>query len=122
MKKSLLFKKMIIVVLLVGLSSAGWAQILYGGFNYATPAFIGGNTDVAGVTSNNWATHSVTAGQTTTINIEDASLTYAGLASSTGNKVLLFSNKNVLVHNKKSINPIASQPIVWNIVLNGLNS
>ena len=94
MKKSLLFKKMIIVVLLVGLSSAGWAQILYEGFNYATPAFIGGNTDVAGVTSNNWATHSVTAGQTTTINIEDGSLTYAGLASSTGNKVLLFSNKN----------------------------
>jgi len=95
MKKLLLFKKMIIVVLLVGLTTAGWAQeLLYEGFDYATPAFIGGNTDVPGVSSNNWVTHSVTATHTTTIDIEDGSLSYSGLKSSTGNKVLLFSNAN----------------------------
>ncbi len=93
MKKLLLFKKMIIVVLLVGLSSAGWAQILYEGFNYATPAYIGGNGD-PGSTSNNWVTHSVTAGETTTMDINDGSLTYTGFAASTGNKVYLFSNSN----------------------------
>ena len=94
MKKLLLFKKMIIVILLAGISSAGWAQVLlYEGFDYATPAYIGGNTDVAGVISNNWATHSISAAQTTTIDIQDGSLSYTGLKSSTGNKVFLFSNK-----------------------------
>jgi hypothetical protein len=96
MKKLLLLKKMIIVVLLVGLTTAGWAQVLlYEGFDYATPAFIGGNTDVPGGSSNNWTTHSVTAPQTTTIDIEGGSLSYSGLASSVGNKVLLFSNANL---------------------------
>ena len=95
MKKLLLFKKMIIIALLVGLSSAGWAQVLlYEGFDYATPAFIGGNTGAVGSASNNWTTHSITAGETTTIDIQDGSLTYTGLAGSTGNKVLLFSNAN----------------------------
>ena len=85
---------MLIILLLVGLSTAGWSQaLLYEGFDYATPAFIGGNGD-AGATSNNWTTHSVTAGQTSTIDIQDGSLTYDGLAGSTGNKVLLFSNAN----------------------------
>jgi hypothetical protein len=94
MKKLLLFKKMIIVVLLVGLSSAGWAQaLLYEGFDYATPAFIGGNGD-AGTTSNNWTTHSVVAGHTTTVDIQDGSLSYSGLVASTGNKVYLFGNAN----------------------------
>lgn len=94
MKKLLLSKKLIIILLLVGLSSAGWAQVLlYEGFEYATPAYIGGNGD-AGSTSNNWTTHSVTTGETTTINIEDGSLNYTGFKSSVGNKVLLYSNAN----------------------------
>lgn len=93
MKKLLRFKKMMVVFLLVGMSSAGWAQILYEGFNYATPAFIGGNGD-PGATSNNWVTHSVTAGETTTLDIENGSLDYAGLLSSTGNKLYFFSNAN----------------------------
>ena len=96
MKKLLLFKKMIIVLLLVGLSSAGWAQVLlYEGFEYATPAYIGGNGEV-GSTSNNWTTHSITSGQTTTIDIQDGSLSYTGLTSSIGNKVYLFSNNNAV--------------------------
>jgi len=97
MKKLLLFKKMIIILLLVGLSSAGWAQVLLTEhFDYPTPAFIGGNGGAAGSTSNNWVTHSVTTDQTTTIDIQDGSLTYDGFAGSTGNKVYLFSNANAI--------------------------
>lgn len=93
MKKFLLFKKFLIVILLIGLSLAGWAQVLYEDFNYATPAYIGGNGN-AGTSSNNWTTHSVTAGHTTTVDIADGSLTYTGLKSSNGNKVNFFSNAN----------------------------
>jgi hypothetical protein len=95
MKKLLLFKKLIIVLLLAGMSLAGWAQVLlYEPFDYATPAFIGGNGGAVGSTTNNWITHSVTTGPTNTVNIEDGNLTYPGLASSSGNKVFLFSNRN----------------------------
>lgn len=93
MKKNLLFPKIILILSFISLSSVAWSQLLYEGFNYATPAYIGGNGD-AGSTSNNWTTHSVTAGQTTTENIENESLTYPGLMSSTGNKVMHFSNAN----------------------------
>lgn len=95
MKKLLLFKKLIIVILLAGLSLSGWSQVLYEDFNYATPAYIGGN-GAAGTSSNNWTTHSNTTNppQTTTIDIADGSLTYTGLASSTSNKVNFFSNAN----------------------------
>lgn len=93
MKKMLLFRKLIIVILLAGISSVGMAQVLYEDFNYATPAYIGGNGN-AGSSSNNWITHSVTAGQTTTIDIQDGNLTYPGLASSNGNKLFLFGNAN----------------------------
>jgi len=94
MKKRLLLNRMIMVILFAGLSLTGWSQLLYEGFEYATPAFIGGNGD-AGSTSNNWTTHSVTAGQTTTIDVQDGSLSYTGLKSSLGNKVYLFSGGTV---------------------------
>jgi hypothetical protein len=95
MKKLLPFKKITLMFLIAGCSLTGWSQLLYEGFNYATPAYIGGNGD-PGSTSNNWTTHSVTAGQTTTIDIVDGSLTYPGFATSTGNKVYLFSNANAV--------------------------
>ena len=95
MKKRLLLNRMIMVILFAGLSLTGWSQLLYEGFEYATPAFIGGNGD-PGATSNNWTTHNVTAGQTTTIDIQDGSLSYSGIKSSLGNKVYLFSNANAV--------------------------
>jgi len=94
MKKNLHFKKLIIVVFLAGMSLAGWSQVLYEDFNYATPAYIGGNGNT-GTTSNNWTTHSVTAGHITTVDIADGNLTYTGLKSSNGNKVNFFSNTNL---------------------------
>ena len=76
-------------------TTSAWSQLLYEGFNYPTPAFIGGNGD-PGSTSNNWTTNSVTAGQTTTIDVQDGSLSYSGLQNSLGNKVFLFSNANAV--------------------------
>lgn len=68
--------------------------ILYEGFDYTVPGYIGGNGN-QGATSNNWTTHSVTAGQTTTVDLLAGNLTYPGLLTSTGNKVLLFGNANL---------------------------
>ncbi len=62
-------------------------------FTYTLPAYIGGNGD-AGSSSNTWTTHSVTAGQTTTIDLIAGNLSYTGLAAPTGNKLYLFSNAN----------------------------
>jgi hypothetical protein len=67
---------------------------LYEGFAYTPPAYIGGNGSVAGTYSNNWTTHSVTAGQVTTVDVASGNLDYAGLATSAGNKLYLFSNAN----------------------------
>lgn len=99
MKKLLLYGLMPFIFIF-GLSMNGKTQVLYEGFDYITPAFLGGNGD-AGSTSNNWTTHSVTSGQTTTIDIQDVSLTYTGLANSIGNKVLIFGNANA---NSRDIN------------------
>jgi len=91
MKKLLLFKKLIIVILLAGMSLAGWAQVvLYEGFDYPVGSLVGGNTAIPS-SSNNWATHSGSGGGDT---IKSGSLSYSGLASSTGNMVYLFSNAN----------------------------
>jgi hypothetical protein len=64
-------------------------------FNYTSPGNIGGNGN-AGSISNNWTTHSVTAGQTTTIDVISGSLSYTGLAASTGNKVYSFGSANTM--------------------------
>ena len=85
---------MFTALLLVTAVASGWGQaILTETFNYPTPAYVGGN-GAAGTSSNGWTTHSLTAGQTTTVDIQDGSLSYPGLAASTGNKVYLFSNAN----------------------------
>jgi hypothetical protein len=89
MKKSLL-----ILLFAIGVSYWGWGQaLLYEDFNYTPPAYIGGNGN-AGSSSNNWTTHNVTSGQTTTINVITGNLSYPGLVSSSGNKLYLFSNAN----------------------------
>jgi hypothetical protein len=95
MKKTLLFKGFLFlfILILTQAQKLSGQAILYENFDYAVPAYIGGNGD-AGASSNNWTTHSVTAGQTTTINIAAGNLTYTGLLAPTGNKVLLFSSAN----------------------------
>ncbi|MEI6455579.1 MAG: PKD domain-containing protein [bacterium] len=86
-------------LLLLGLGSLilfqeGKAQlVLYEDFNYTPPTYIGGNGK-AGSTSNNWTTHSVTSGQTTTIDVVNGNLSYPGLFAPNGYKVSMFGNAN----------------------------
>ncbi len=84
-----------LVILLIGINGIGHAQtILYEDFNYTPPAYIGGN-GAAGSSSNNWTTHSVSSGQTTTIDVVSGNLTYPGLLPSNGYKVSMFGNANL---------------------------
>lgn len=117
MKNLLLFNKIFLVLLLVGISSTVSSQILYEGFNYPTPAFIGGNGNV-GTASNNWTTHSVTSGQTSTIDIQDGSLSYPGLASSVGNKLYLFSNANATSRDVNREFTSAATALYFSVLLN----
>ena len=96
MKKTLLFKGILFLLILIlpGLQNLSAQVILYESFDYTVPGYIGGNTGATGSSSNNWTTHSVTAGQTTTIDLLTGNLGYTGLLSAIGNKVLLFSNAN----------------------------
>ncbi len=84
-------KKIYLFLILV--SSLSYGQtIFYDGFNYSIPGNIGGNTTTASdaIGSNNWFTHSNTANTGTgSIDLLSGSLSYTGVAPSTGNKVLL---------------------------------
>ena len=85
--------KKLYTLLFIALTSFSFGQTaLYEGFDYTVPGFVGGNlataTDAVG--SNNWFTHSNTATTGTgTIDLVTGSLSYSGLATSTGNKILL---------------------------------
>lgn len=84
-----------ILLHLICLSAHGQV-VLYENFNYAPPTYIGGNTGAAGATSNNWTTHSVSAGQTTTIDVVLGNLSYTGLMAPTGYKSSMFGNANLM--------------------------
>lgn len=75
------------------LASLSFGQtLLYENFNYTVPGNIGGSTTTAtdAVGSNNWFTHSNTATTGTgTVDVMSGSLSYTGLFTSTGNKILL---------------------------------
>lgn len=85
-------KKLYILLLLAITNFSIGQVVLNETFDYTVPGFIGGNlaTTNDAIGSNNWSTHSNTA--TTgigTIDVLAGSLTYTGLASSLGNKILL---------------------------------
>ncbi len=91
--------KKLYTLLFIALTSVSFAQVaLYEGFNYSVPSNIGGNTttttDATG--SNNWLTQSNTSGNSGTIDVISGSLTYTGLASSAGNKILLPGNNTAV--------------------------
>jgi|WetSurMetagenome_2_1015567.scaffolds.fasta_scaffold00037_7 hypothetical protein len=93
MKKSLLSITTLLILLLTVSTPAIKGQVLYEGFDYTIPGYIGGNGN-AGTSSNNWTTHSVTSGQTTTLDLYSGNLIYTGLHASSGNKVMIFGNAN----------------------------
>lgn len=79
-------------ILLVSLSFG--QTLLYENFNYTIPGNVGGNTTTTtdAVGSNNWFTHSNTAGNATSIDLTAGSLSYAGITPSTGNKIMLIGS------------------------------
>lgn len=83
--------------------------ILYEDFNYTPPAYVGGN-GAAGTSSNNWTTHSVTTGQTTTIDVLNGNLSYTGLATSSGNKIFLPGTNSTVSRdiNRAIVNPAST--------------
>lgn len=84
----------LLLVFLFGMNGTGHSQaILYEDYNYTPPTYVGGNGP-PGSTSNNWTTHSVTSGQTTTIDVVSGNLSYPGLVSPSGYKVSMFGNNN----------------------------
>ncbi|MCX6245209.1 MAG: lamin tail domain-containing protein [Bacteroidetes bacterium] len=95
MKRFTLVALPLLVFLFIALHGTGHAQVvLYEDFNYTPPANIGGNGN-AGSTNNNWTTHSVTSGQTTTIDVVSGNLSYTGLFPPNGYKVSMFGNGNL---------------------------
>ena len=64
--------------------------LLYEDFNYTAGGNIGGNTSASGTTNNGWTTHSNS--KVGTIDVLAGNLSYSGLATASGNKVLLPGN------------------------------
>lgn len=107
-----------LVVLLIGINGIGHAQtILYEDFNYAPPAYVGGNGN-AGSSSNNWTTHSITSGQTTTIDVVNGNLSFTGLFPSNGYKVSMFGNGNLTSRDINRAFTSSSNVLYFSVLLN----
>ncbi len=105
-------------VLLIGINGIGHAQIvLYEDFNYTPPTYVGGNGN-AGSTSNNWTTHSVTSGQTTTIDVVNGNLSYTGLFPPNGYKVSMFGNNNLTSRDINRAFTSSSTVLYFSVLLN----
>jgi PKD repeat protein len=108
----------LLVVFWIGISGIGKAQtILYEDFNYTPPAYVGGNGN-AGSTSNNWTTHSVTSGQTTTINVVNGNLSYPGLFPPNGYKVSMFGNNNLTSRDINRAITYSGNVLYFSVLLN----
>lgn len=112
MKKTLLF-----LTLIFAIFAGNTQSLLYEGFAYPLPAYIGGNGD-AGTSSNNWTTHSVTVGQTTTIDLIAGSLSYSGIATPTGDKLSFFSNANATSRDVNSAFSTTSTTAYYSVLVN----
>jgi hypothetical protein len=118
MKRSLLTKRISVYILaLLVLTQISIGQVLYEGFNYTIPGYIGGNGN-AGSISNNWTTHSVTTGQTTTLDLYSGSLSYTGMAAPTGNKGLIFGNANATSRDVNRAFSTSSTVIYFSALIN----
>jgi len=93
-----MMKKLYFLLIALTATTFTFGQVVLNeGFDYTTPGFVGGNlaTSSDAVGSNNWATHSNTATTGTgTIDVLAGTLSYTGLATSVGNKVLLPGNNS----------------------------
>jgi hypothetical protein len=116
MKKRVQFLSILFFIILMW-NNANSQAILYEDFNYTPPTFIGGNGN-AGSSSNNWTTHSVTTGQTTTIDVIDGNLSYTGLVSSNGYKVYMFGNANATSRDVNRAFTSTNNVLYYSVLLN----
>ncbi len=110
----------LLLIFLLSLGSYGISRgqaILYEDFNYTPPANIGGNGN-AGSSSNNWTTHSVTSGQTTTIDVVNGNLSYPGLIAPNGYKVSMFGNGNLTSRDVNRAFTSTSNVLYFSVLLN----
>jgi PKD repeat protein len=106
------------LVLLIGINETGHAQaILYEDFNYTPPTYVGGNGN-AGSSSNNWTTHSVTSGQTTTIDVVSGNLSYPGLFPPNGYKVSMYGNNNLTSRDINRAFTASNTVLYFSVLLN----
>jgi PKD repeat protein len=118
MKRFTLIAISFLVVLLIGINRIGHAQIvLYEDFNYTPPTYVGGNGN-AGSYSNNWTTHSVTSGQTTTIDVVNGNLSYPGLFPPNGYKVSMFGNNNLTSRDINRAITYSGNVLYFSVLLN----
>jgi len=88
MRRLFTFNLLFILLFFLAAKSNLTAQTLTEPFSYSAGDNIGSNsTTTSGGVNNNWTTHSNTSGNSATINVIASSLSYPGLASSTGNKI-----------------------------------
>ena len=118
MKKYLQLTFLLITLTFLTIFQVSHAQVvLYEDFNYTPPAYIGGNGN-AGTSSNNWTTHSVTAGQTTTVDVISGNLTYPGLFPPNGYKVSDYGNANLTSRDINRAFTSASTVLYFSVLLN----
>ena len=119
-------KKIYTLGLLLACTLSFGQTIMYEGFNYAVPGFVGGNTTTASdaVGSNSWFTHSNTVGNATTIDLSTGSLSYAGIATSTGNKVGLIGSNTTTPRdiNKAFTGAGASAVLYYSALINVIDN
>jgi len=106
------------VILALGLHGISTGQtVLYEDFNYTPPTYIGGNGN-GGSTSNNWTTHSVTSGQTTTIDVVNGNLSYTGLFPPNGYKVSMYGNNNLTSRDINRAFTYSGNVLYFSVLLN----
>ena len=117
--------KKIYSLLFIALTSVSFGQF-YEGFNYTTPGNIGGATtttsDATG--SNNWLTQSNTVGNSGTIDVVAGNLSYTGIATSTGNKILLPGSNSTVPRdiNRAFTMPSASTVLYYSALINVIDN
>ncbi len=117
--KKILF--LVVPIFLFFTTALSIGQILNEDFHYLNiPTYVGGNGNI-GSTSNNWITHSVTTGQTTTINIVEGSLVYPGVIS-TGNKAYIPGSNSTLTRDINRAFSSSATTLYFSVLLNIANA
>jgi Secretion system C-terminal sorting domain len=117
-------KKLLTLVVLL-MTTISFSQVLYEKFDYIIPGYIGGNltTTTDAVGSNNWTTHSNTA--TTgagTIDVISGNLSYTGLVSSVGNKILLPGNNTTTPRDINRAITITGTTVYYSVLINVIDN